>query len=44
MLTAKETKIETLEKYKTDLEKKIQTALKDYNIKLSNEKDLNEKV
>jgi hypothetical protein len=44
MLTAKETKIETLEKYKTDLEKKIQNALKDYNIKLSNEKDLNEKV
>ena len=44
MLTAKETKIETLEKYKTDLEKKIQNALQDYNIKLSNEKSLNEKV
>lgn len=44
MLTDKETKIETLEKQKADLERKIQEALKDLNIHLSNEQSLNEKV
>lgn len=37
LLTAKDTKIEDLEKQKADLEAKIQEALKDLNIHLSNE-------
>ena len=44
LLTAKETKIEDLEKQKVQLEVKIQDVLKDMNLHISNEKELSEKV
>ena len=44
LLTAKDTKIEDLEQQKADLELRIQDALKDLNIHLSNEQNLNSKV
>ena len=44
LLTAKETKIEDLEKQKARLESQIQEVLKDMNLHISNEKELAEKV
>lgn len=44
LLTAKETKIEDLEKQKAKLESRIQEVLKDMNLHISNEKELAEKV
>ena len=43
-LTAKETKIEDLEKQKAKLEKQIQEVLKDMNLHITNEKELADKV
>ena len=44
LLTAKETKIEDLEKQKAKLESQIQEVLKDMNLHISNEKALAERV
>ena len=44
LLTAKETKIEDLERQKQQLERKIQEVLKDMDLRLSNEQELNAKV
>lgn len=44
LLTAKETKIEDLEKQKAKLESQMQEVLKDMNLHISNEKELAEKV
>lgn len=44
LLSAKETKIEDLEKQKADLEVRMMEALKDKDFHLTNEKKLDEKV
>ena len=44
LLTAKETKIEDLERQKAELEAKISEVLKDMDLRLSNEQELSARV